>query len=283
MEIKALSAVPFDALFTAFKNAFLEYERSWTAAEFKSMLQRRGFNADLSFGAFDGPALVSFTLNGIGYFKGVKTAYDTGTGTLQAYRGKGLATAVFKESIPFLEQEGIQQYLLEVLSHNKPAISIYEGIGFTTTRMFRYAIQDKAAVKAFDKMLPDGFTIQEVTLGLQDKMALFFDFNPAWQNSFEAIRRSLPGFKILGAFLNGAFIGYGIIECATGDIPQIAIATDYRRHGFGSAIFSELLAYNKSATVRLINTEYDCNSMNGFLTALNILDNGQQLEMLYSL
>lgn len=43
------------------------------------MLVRRGYNPDLSYAAFDGNAIVSFTLNRTGSFNGAPTGYDTGT------------------------------------------------------------------------------------------------------------------------------------------------------------------------------------------------------------
>ena len=53
------------------------------AEQLRAMLTRRGFDPTLSFAAFDGAQIAAFTLNGIGNFNGVPTAYDTGTGTLK--------------------------------------------------------------------------------------------------------------------------------------------------------------------------------------------------------
>ncbi len=88
------------------------------------MLSRRGFVPSLSFGIFEGDKLISFTLNGIGQFNGEKTAYDTGTGTIKEYRGRGLASKIFTDSLPFLKQAGVSQYLLEVLQHNTNAVGV---------------------------------------------------------------------------------------------------------------------------------------------------------------
>jgi ribosomal protein S18 acetylase RimI-like enzyme len=80
----------------------------------------------LSFGAFKNEDLLAFTFNGIGEYHGIKTAYDTGTGTLKEYRGQGLAKCIFQHSLPFLEEAGIRQYLLEVLQHNEGAVALYK-------------------------------------------------------------------------------------------------------------------------------------------------------------
>jgi GNAT superfamily N-acetyltransferase len=94
MQIKSLTKIDFNTIFKAFNQVFA---------------------------AFDSNEIVSFTLNGIGNFNGIPTAYDTGT--LKEYRGKGLATQIFEYSIPYLKEMNIQQYLLEVLQHNTKAVS----------------------------------------------------------------------------------------------------------------------------------------------------------------
>ena len=83
------------------------------APQLKHMIERRGYDENISLGAFDQGKLVGFTLNGKGMWQGEKTAYDTGTGMVKAYRKQGLATRIFGESLDILKQEGITRYLLE--------------------------------------------------------------------------------------------------------------------------------------------------------------------------
>src|SRR5262245_44102252 len=113
VEIRPLQGIDTDTIFTAWDDAFSDYARTWTKAELERDLQRRGFSPGISFGAFEGQRLVSFILNAAGTFNGVKTAYDTGTGTIKEYAGKGLASVIFKESLPFLQKQGFEKYLLE--------------------------------------------------------------------------------------------------------------------------------------------------------------------------
>ncbi|WP_052248392.1 GNAT family N-acetyltransferase [Chryseobacterium taiwanense] len=138
MEIKSLSNISSDVLFDTFQKAFAAYEMQLKKEELLEMLKRRGFTPELSFAAFDGDVMVSFTFNGIDTFNGVQTAYDTGTGTLKEYQGKGLATQVFNHSIPYLKKAGVEEYVLEVLQHNTSAVSVYTKIGFEIVREFYY-------------------------------------------------------------------------------------------------------------------------------------------------
>ena len=73
MEIKSLDNTSHDKLFQAFEQAFADYELQLNNAELLTMLKRRGFNPTLSFAAFDGDKIVSFTCNGIGDFNGTRS------------------------------------------------------------------------------------------------------------------------------------------------------------------------------------------------------------------
>lgn len=279
--IKSLAGISNDQLFTAWEQAFRDYERTWNREELIKMLSRRGYVPELSFGAFDGPELVSFTLNATGIHNGKETAYDTGTGTIASHRGKGLATRIFRHSLPFLKQEGITQYLLEVLQHNTKAISVYRNIGFGVSRELYYFFQD---MQALPPTPPHGhYRIQEISLDLKADMAAMCDALPAWQNSFDSIARSPGSFLILGAFHRSVLTGYGMIEPATGDIPQLAVAPPYRRQGLGTAIFKALLSHNRHSSVRVINTDGSHQGTTAFVTQMGIPQRGAQLEMVFDI
>jgi len=240
-QIKSLSDTSLDALFAAREEAFRDYELTLDKKAFAKMLHRRGYVPELSFGAFDQHRLVSFTLNGVGFFDGRRTVYDTGTGTLPEYRGRGLASAIFTASLPALKQAGIEQYLLEVLQHNTKAISVYTKLGFKITKEFNYFIEEDAnAMQANAKLLPSAINLREVNLINHEMMMAMWDFIPSWQNNFEAISKTLTDFKVIGAFDNQILVGYGIIEPDSGDIPQLAVDQLYRRKGIGSAILKRV-------------------------------------------
>lgn len=87
--IHSLESVSFKDLYAAFSSAFKDYDFSLNADELRRMLDRRGYNPQLSFGAFFEGRLISFVFNGTGMYNNILTAYDTGTGfeptTLTAY------------------------------------------------------------------------------------------------------------------------------------------------------------------------------------------------------
>jgi ribosomal protein S18 acetylase RimI-like enzyme len=282
-KMESLDKIDFDTLYETFNEAFGNYEVQVNKDELGVMLKRRGFVPELSFGAFENDKLVSFTLNGIGLFKGQKTAYDTGTGTIEAFRGKGIASKIFTDSIPYLKAAGISQYLLEVLQHNKSAVSVYKKLGFIVSREFNYFRQSHSEVKITAKDLPESFSIKETSIDNIDYFKRFWDFNPSWQNSFEAIQRCKSDFIIFGAYQNQKLIGYCIFEPDSGDLTQIAVDKAYRRTGVGTALLIEVIKCNRHSSVKVINSEITCKAMTSFLESKNILLIGKQFEMIKSL
>lgn len=272
-----------DAIYEAFAQAFNDYEIQLSKEEFFRMMSRRGFDPSLSFAAYENDKIVAFTLNGIGEFKGIKTAYDTGTGTIKEYRGKGLASEIFKYSIPYLKSSGIEQYLLEVLQHNEKAVSIYKKLGFEVSREFNYFVKDNSELKFGAKQLNQGYQVIDIDLNNTNLMLEFCDFNPSWQNSFEAISRNPLDFKAIGITDSESLIGYCIFEPNSGDISQIAVDRRHRRKGVGNHLLSQILKNNKHNSIKIINTDVSCTSITNFLKANFIDPIGKQFEMIKKL
>ncbi len=279
MQIRSIEHITSEDLYTAFNQAFKDYSHSWTEQQFNNMLQRRGFVKELSFGAFDNDKLVSFILNGIGTFNNKQTVYDTGTGTIKDYRGQGLIKEIFNASLPALKSARCEQYLLEVLSDNEKAISIYVDLGFKVNRTFNYFVKEVNEIKnTASKDLQD-YEFKEIEL-VPEIMSAMQDFDPSWQNNFSAILKNTSHFKIIGAFKNNKLLAYGIIEPTTGDIPQLAVDKKYRRKGIGSYLLNELIKYNTAKMLRLINIENNTESVSQFLKSKNLEVSGSQFEMI---
>lgn len=279
MEIRSLENTSFDTLFEAFNAAFAGYEVQLDKTGLQTMLKRRGFNPALSFAAFEGDKIVSFTCNGTGNYYGVRTAYDTGTGTVEAYRGKGLATRIFETSIPYLREAGIKEYLLEVLQHNTGAVSVYKKLGFEVTREFYYFRAGKGGIRHKVTCNDPACTLRPIDINRYEQIPGFRDFKPSWQNSLEAVNRSPEDFICLGVFIKDKLVGYGVSEPVSGDITQIAVDKAYRRRGIGSLLFQKIIESAQPESVKIVNTDIHCNSVTAFLKAKNIEPSGKQYEM----
>ncbi|MDR2917012.1 MAG: GNAT family N-acetyltransferase [Tannerella sp.] len=280
MEIKSLGKTDFETIFKAFSQAFADYDIQLNAEELKAMWKRRGLNPDLSFAVFENSTIVAFTLNGVGDFNGQRMAYDTGTGTLPAYRGKGLATKIFDYSIPFLKKANISHYLLEVLQHNTKAVSVYRNIGFEVTREFYYFVWKNEEFKNGIKNMEYLCSIEKIDMEQHRYVSDFWDFHPSWQNSFESIRRASEDFICLGSFVDKKLVGYCVFEPYSGDITQIAVDKPFRRKGIASLLLHEASKLNKMTKTKLLNTDISCTSIVDFLKAKNVEISGKQFEMI---
>lgn len=280
IKVKSLKDIHFDVICEAFNQAFANYEVQINKVQLQTMLKRRGFDPELSFAAFDGDKIVAFTLNGIGDFKGIRTAYDTGTGTLKEYRGQGLATQVFEYSIPFLREAGIKQYLLEVLQHNTKAVSVYRNLGFAVTREFYYSMQTNEHISNLIKESDTLYSVKRISIDQLDLFTEFWDFTPSWQNSFESIQRAVDDFICLGVFVDGRIVGYCVFEPISGDLTQIAVDKKYRRQGIASLLLKEILNLNKNSILKIVNKDVSCDSITDFIKAKNIEVKGKQFEMI---
>lgn len=280
MTIQSLESVPFQTLFEAFSDAFRDYEIQPNAGELRNMLKRRGFNPALSFGAFEDKRLISFTFNGTGKYRGLPTAYDTGTGTCEEYRGRGLATKIFEYSLPHLRKAGITKYLLEVLQHNTKAVSVYQKLGFESSREFNYFKQNTYAVRIPDKPLKTEYTIKQMKWQNCQPLEEFGDYLPSWQNSFASIERGGGDFMAFGAFMHSLPVGYCVLEPLSGDITQLAVNRLHRRQGIGTALLNEALKHNRYHEIKLINADAGNEATAALLKTFNIALAGRQFEMI---
>jgi len=281
--IHSLENTSFDELFACHIEAFKDYPFQWDYDAFRHMLKRRSFVPALSFGAYNDNRLVSFTLNGIGDFHGVRSAYDTGTGTMEAHRGKGLASAIFEHSVPVLKQAGIKQYVLEVLEENATAYSVYSKQGFSVSRTFDCFRSTSSEWKIPIRLLPAGIELKNIDFSCQAQMEAMHDFPLSWQNSFQSLSNMPQSFACIGAFRGNDLAGYGIVEPATGDIPLLAVAHDERRKGIGTIMLCELQKRNKADIVKIVNIEAGQDASKQFVTSNGIPHIVSQYEMIKTL
>ena len=278
--LRALQDVGFNELFEAFDNAFKDYEFQIGKDRLANLLQRRGYDPALSFGAFDDGKLVAFTLNGTGTWNGHPTAYDTGTGTTVDYRGQGLAGKIFDHAAPILKSAGYTHYLLEVLTNNTRAYRIYYKIGFGIIRELDYYFADIQNIRLDNDRLNKEVEIRPLPLTELSNLSRFCDFEPSWQNSTASVLRKPEDFTFLGAFLKDKITGYILFVSDTGELVQIGVDKAYRRQGIGRKMFQELLTSTSNSTLKVINVEKTCKSLPGFLSTTGMIVISSQYEMI---
>lgn len=281
MEIRNLEHTDFETLFHGFEKAFADYEIHFEKEEVRSMLRRRGFNPKLSFAAFENDEIIAFTLNGIGTFNGIPTAYDTGTGTVKQYRGQNIAGKIFTYSLPFLQKAGISQYLLEVLQNNQKAITVYRRMNFEVTREFDCFRQTKELID--NQKINTSCIIKPINSHSVRQAQHDCDFNPSWQNSIESIERGISELTCIGAFLDEKMVGHCVFDAHTGDLTQLAVSNAYRRKGIASRLLQEAIAGLKTDFIKILNIYSENQTMPAFLKSKNIPLASKQFEMVLPL
>lgn len=282
--IEKLSSVRFEMIHDVFLKTFADYvvPMNLSIHQFKTMIEQGGCNLDISFGAFHNNELVGFVLNGIGEWDGELTAYDTGSGTVQKFRNKGIASKLFNESLPILRENNISQYLLEVICTNTPACNLYKKMGFKEIRKLDCYKSPKDKIEIRKKM-NNNFPIREIVDPDWEMLRTFWDVIPSWQNSIDSISRRLDDFRILGIFNDDKIAGYCIFAKKSGYIPQFGIDRKHRRKGLFTALFQRVVQDAKGDEITIHNICSSCDLFIKFANSINITPALSQHEMLLKL
>jgi len=251
---RLLSSADSTSLFECFLAAFSDYEVDMQISreEFEQRLVRDGVRLEISAGAFDQGRIVGFYINALGEWQGKQTAYDAGTGVIPAYRRQGIAEELFKFMVPYLKEDSVEQYLLEVLTGNQRAVALYRKLGFVDIRRF--------AVFRRSEPLPSGAEpeIRRVDRPNWELFKTFWDGHPSWQNSINDVERVANESVVVCAYVDEKCVGYGVAFKPWASLMQLAVAPAHRRKGIGSRILSVLqreVSATKSLKVNNIDKE----------------------------
>ena len=232
---RLLSDEEFASLHECFLYAFSDYEvdMQMSLEQFRQRIVRDGVSLPMSAGAFDGERMIGFCINGVGEWQGKPTAYDAGTGVIREYRGRGVAKELFAFLERRLKEAGVVQYLLEVLTSNTPAATLYRKLGFEDTRRL-------AVFRSSTRIEPSGDAdVRRVESPDWELFQSFWDGYPSWQNSIAAVER-VSDRLIVGAYAEGACVGYGVVFVPSWNLMQLAVSPKHRRKGIGSMLLAAL-------------------------------------------
>lgn len=284
--IQTLEQTERKALHDSFVTAFSDYPANipMSLSAHQHMLTRRGYYGRISVGAFSEPehTLIGFIFNGLRSWQGKLTAYDTGTGVAQAFRRQGLTNQMFHTALKLLSENRVQQYLLEVLRENTAAYELYKNQGFTVSREFSCWRLDRenfaSRTPAFELHCSTSFDENDWS-----RLQTFWDFTPSWQNSVDSLKAVDGSFVYVSIQINNQAAGYGVVEKATGDVPQIAVHKDFRRKGIATEIVGALLEHTTAGRLQLINVDEACEGMALFLENTGFAKFTRQYEMVLAI
>lgn len=261
------------ALHAAMLEAFSDYVVPMrpTLAQFEAMLCQRSFDRALtSVGLEDGKPVALWLIG-----RRENAGYLISSGTLPAWRGKGLAQRLAGRSEALLERAGVTSLQLEVISTNAPAIRVYEKLGFQVTRDLQcYAWPDtpQASRRAHEVTEKDWQALQPAVSDCRD-------WRPSWQNADHAVANLGDRLAGLTVETEGKIAGYAIVEPESGTLFQIAVHPECRRKGIGTALIAAAAERCAGAKLRLLNADAADHGFEGFLEHLGAEKSVLQFEM----
>ena len=227
------------ALVQAFSDYYVKIQP--TSEGLRRLFTIEGADFSYSVGAFDGEKMVGFVVNAIGVWDGKLTAYDAGTGVIPAYRGRGISRQMFDIILPLLQKKGVRQYLLEVITENAPALTLYEHLGFERTHRVLALIRKEPVIVANP---PICVLIEEIESPDWDLLETFCEFRPCWQNSTDSIKRAAAdktiNKKILGLYFEKQLIGFGVVFINSGNVAQFGLDRRFHGRGFRTLLLARL-------------------------------------------
>jgi ribosomal protein S18 acetylase RimI-like enzyme len=271
----------FSKLYACFIEAFSDYviQFALTEPQFRNHIKLNAVDLDRTVGCEEGDRLVGFSLNGFGLWKGKLTAYDAGTGVVPSHRRQGISRDMFEMMLPLFTESGIEQFLLEVITTNSGAIALYENLGFRRVREVAVLERDTPLEVVAEQ--PAGLVIHDFHDPDWDILTPFWDTRPSWQNSIEAVRRSMANKRILGAFFDEECVGYVVFSSRFGRVAQLAVAPEHRRQGIGTALIRAMQGEMASGfSMQVINIDKSSRSSMDFFNKLGFVERLSQFEMI---
>jgi ribosomal protein S18 acetylase RimI-like enzyme len=255
LECRFLRAEQFPAVHRTFLAGFADYiiQFDLTERQFQNHITLNAVDLDRSAGCFDAEKPVGLSLNGFGKWEGKATVYDAGTTVIPEYRRRGISRAMFDWMVPGFSAEGYKQFLLEVITSNNPAIRLYEQLGFYTTREL-LLLEGEPTIN-LDRSVDGAIEIREIHRHENIPFALFWEGKPSWQNSPEAVERSIQMKRFFGAFIDGECVGYIVFSGGVGRLAQLAVHRDHRRKGIGTRLLREMQKDAQDQKLHIINLD----------------------------
>ena len=255
-ECRFLRADQFSAIHKTFIGGFSDYiiKFELTERQFQNHITLNAVDLERSAGCFEGKKPVGLSLNGFGQWEGKPTIYDAGTAVLPAYRRRGVSRSMFDWMVPMFTDEGFEQFLLEVITSNDPAIRLYEKLGFRRTRELLLLEADSLNDCDSGAVGPD-VEIREIHRHESIPFESFWDGKPSWQNSVAAVERSIQMKRIFGAFIGRDCVGYIVFSSGMGRLAQLAVHRDHRRKGIGTRLLIEMQKDSTEHNLQVINLD----------------------------
>ena len=270
----------FQELYDTFIEAFSDYVVPFalTETQFRNHIILTAVDLERTAGCIQANELVGFSLNGFGHWEEKLTVYDAGTGVIPAHRRQGISNEMFALMLPVFKDRGFEQYLLEVVTTNAGAIDLYAKMGFNVERELAL-LQCDGELNASAHELPN-IEIRHIPEPDWILLLSFWDGKPSWQNSVDAVKRSMKMKKFLGAFDGGKCVGYIVFSSKLGRVAQLAVSKDHRNRGVGTLLVRAMQTETSDGpSMQVINIDKSITTAMNFFLNRGFFERLSQHEM----
>ncbi len=277
--IKTLQNITISEIVKVFNQSFADYLLPFQLSEenFKTKLKAENIALHNSAGAFVGNAFVGFILIGVDEINGNLLAYNAGTGVIPYYRGNNLTAKMYEFLLPLLTNLNLQHHQLEVLTENQFAFKAYQKIGFQIQRNLSCY-----KGKVTKSKLPETITVKETSFSEVATIENYCNQTTAFQNSLNAIQRTIDLHIIYGALIENELIGFLIYSPASFRIKQFGVQKEHRRKGIATALFMKVYELSKEKQISIINVDNADETTLLFIEKMGLSKYIQQYEMCFT-
>jgi len=278
-----LENIPLAVLADTFTRAFSDYEVvvHMTVEKLSMMMRERDVDPAGSLGAFEEDRLVGFILNGYRRRQGESLAYNSGTGILPDYRGRGLGRLLMERNTELLGRRGAGRYILEVLTGNTPAIRLYETSGFRTLREFACLRCRTGHLRTlFQEETGRGrvelFSVKDTPF---EELQFLVSSAPSWQNDAEAMKNPPDCYRTAVFRTGGKTLAYGILNTGTGSLLQFGLQPAEEGAAAARQVLAVLAEMTDGEYITAVNVETSANRLLDFLDRTGFESFISQYEM----
>jgi GNAT superfamily N-acetyltransferase len=274
MRLGTLENSSVERILAAFNSAFSDYivPLQLTVQQLQDKMPGDQVDLRLSPAAFENDQLIGFILHGYDPSK-PSMAYNAGTGVVPSKRGQGVTSRLYQYILPSLAAKGIDTIQLEVITENKPALSVYEKLGFKIERTFN------CYRGSMDVVSPNkNFIISELGHYDWDTLTSYWDCTPSWQNSIAAMEALKEKTVSIAAYRDQTIVGYLVYNPQSKRVLQFAVNNAWREEGAGEALFA-YISSNYSKDVSMINVDSNSKFTANLLERIGLKNYISQYEM----
>jgi len=231
----------------------------------QKIVRKTNISFKFSVGSYYNKKLIGFIYNSINYYEGKKTAYNGGTGVVADYRGNKLTERMYESVFPKLQRNGIEQCVLEVISNNKPAINVYENLGFNRSK-FYHCMKLKEESPYLKKLKISDIDLVYPVQPKWKKYESFCDYDTCFLDSFPLLKKNKQNETIIEAYYKHQLVGFLIFNRLMGRIEHIGIDHKYRGMGIGAMLIKRIIKVCKKKSIYILNlNERNYDVLNFFL------------------